>query len=196
MFKQENEKNDRDKKKKYLIFFLLLAIIPMITGGAYAYWAGNISNPVTPTTKKPQITIGKANDVTTTLTVSDPTSEVKKLVPAGKVEFSEGGSANNTDTFSQSFNVNWKDETKTVKSDDNVSGNLNVTATPHIANGESYSNLVKVTINSTPKTIKLNDSNPTVVTVTVTLTEPQTKEAYDAIVNQIITVDLNFTVTK
>lgn len=191
----KEEENSRNKKRKYLLFLLLLVIIPVIVGGAYAYWAGNVSDPAQ-VTKNPTVNIGKANDVTTTLNVSDPTNGTKALVPAGKSNFSVGGADANTESFEQTVNVTWVDSSKTVSSNDHVNGNLTITATPKISGAESYNSLVNVKVEPASSTIKLNGTKAIPVKVTVTLNEPSDKIAYDAIINKQITVDLTFKVTQ
>ncbi|KHD43825.1 hypothetical protein ACVRZD_07550 [Streptococcus hongkongensis] len=194
MLNKEDE-NNKSKKRKYLLFLLLLALIPAFVGGAYAYWAGNISDPVQ-VTKNPTVNIGKANDVTTTLNVSDSTNGTKTLVPAGKSNFSVGGADANTELFEQTINVTWVDSSKTVSASDQVNGNLAITATPKISGADSYNSLVNVKVEPTSATIKLNNTTAIPVKVTVTLNEPSDKVAYDAIINKQIIVDLTFKVTK
>lgn len=186
----------KNKKIRYFILFLL-CIVSIVTGSLYAYWAGTINNPSAVNKDSAVVTIGQGKDVTTTLVVSEPGVETKKLVPAGKTNFSAGGSAQNVESVEKTITVKWVDSENVVTSADNVVGNLSVVATTEIQ-GASNSNwgLAKVVVNPSFTSIKLNDSGAVTVTIKVTLDEPASKAVYDDIINKPILVHLKFSVSQ
>ncbi|ESV55599.1 hypothetical protein SAG0136_10460 [Streptococcus agalactiae LMG 14747] len=194
----KREENQNRKKRKLVYWFLFgFLFVSIVSGGLYAYWAGNISNPAELTKDPNVITIGQANNVETTLTVSDPATDTKKLVPAGKTKFSVGGSADNVETITKTMTVAWQDNSNTVTSADNVTGTLSVTATPEIEGAqESNNSLINVTVTPESTPIQLNGTSQVEVSVTVTMTEPASKAVYDDIINKPILLHLAFNVTQ
>lgn len=178
------------------IALLLLMFVAIISGGIYSYWAGTISDPTQEASNR-TVTVGEAENVTTTLNITELLGD-KRLVPVGKVPVSVGGAADNVDSYVDTFQVTWNEPNNSVVAADGVTGTLTVTATPTLTgtNSVDYSNLVNVTVDPGSTSVILNDSTAKSVTMTVTLTEPENKIVYDAIINQTITVDLTFDVAQ
>lgn len=186
------------KRNKALTLILLLVVMIGVTvGGIYSYWAGTIANP-SHAVQAQEVTIGQGKDVNTELDVSQAlASSGKKLVPAGKAALSAGGESANVESFDATYTVYWKEAAgdDVISADDNIEGNLAVTATPKINGAETYNNLVNVSIS--PENTQITaDGAAVTITVKVTLSEPADKAAYDAIINQGISVSLNFAVTQ
>ena len=97
------------KTRKLLLVALLMFLVAAASGGAYAYWAGTVNYPASATEKSIAINIGegKAAGVTTILTVSDPSTDSMKLVPAGQISNSTGESGANVDHKDFSYSVSW-----------------------------------------------------------------------------------------
>lgn len=185
------------KRKNQLmltIALLVLMFIAVVAGGIYSYWAGTILAP-TEATRNRDITVGQAENVTTTIDITEALG-TKKLVPPGMVAVSVGGADDNVDSFVDTFNVTWSETGTVISASDNISGTLAVTATPSLTGTDAvdYSTLVNVTVNPASSAIVL-DGTAVPVTVTVTLTEPANATVYNAIINQTITLDLTFNVT-
>lgn len=196
--KNDTDKNEKKNKKRaiYILIFAL-CIFSVVSGGLYAYWAGNVSNPAAKVKDVEIVNVGAGKDVTTTLVVSDPQKDTKKLVPTNKAAFSVGGTSDNVETVTKSITVKWTDSENIVSKNDNVTGTLTVTATPEIQGAQSANwNLVNVVATPSSTAIKLNDDNTVTVNVTVTLREPSTKAVYDDIINKPILVHLNFSVAQ
>ncbi|MGX4707011.1 hypothetical protein ACWJH8_08225 [Actinotignum schaalii] len=82
-----------------------------------------------------------------------------------------------------------------IDASDNVTGTLAVTETHQIEGVTGHDDLVGVEVTPANTQIKADGESVT-VTVKVTLKEPATKAAYDAIVGQNIKVNLTFAVTQ
>lgn len=76
----------RSKKRKnqliLAIMLFLLMFIAIVSGWIYSYWAGTIAAP-TEVEKNRTITVGQAEDVTTTINITEELG-TKKLVPTNK----------------------------------------------------------------------------------------------------------------
>ena len=64
-----------------------MCIVSIVTGSLYAYWAGTINNPSAVNKDSAVVTIGQGKDVTTTLVVSEPDVETKKVSSCWKNKF-------------------------------------------------------------------------------------------------------------
>ncbi|MDE1536261.1 MULTISPECIES: hypothetical protein [Actinotignum] len=185
------------RKKRWLIPVLLACIFGLLTGGAYTYWAGTVSNPAAHNDSE-TVVIGQGQNVTTELDVTKAlASQGKKLVPAGKTGVSIGGTSENVESFDVTYTVKWQepDSADVIDASDNVTGTLAVTETHEIEGAAEHNGLVGVEVTPTSTQIKADGESVT-VTVKVTLAEPATKAAYDAIVGQNIKVNLTFAVTQ
>lgn len=187
-----------NKRSKHLALVLILIVMFGITaGGVYSYWAGAVADPAD-ITDGHEVTIGSGKDVTTKLEVTkEIETQGKRLVPVGKAALSTGGTEQNVESFEATYTVYWKESEgdDVISSDDNITGQLSVTATPSISEAEAYNDLVSVSVQ--PATTQITaDGNAVEVTVKVTLEEPADKTAYDAIINRGISVDLTFAVEQ
>ena len=177
-------KNKKTTKKFAIALLALLGVVS--TGATYAYWQGAVLGANQDVAEK--INIGHASEIETAVNVSYLT-DGKELVPSGRVE----NSATQTDLVAFDFSVTWTDE-DAVLADAVANGSLSVTVTGKtIAGAAANIELVNVTLPSA-QAIVLSGSAVD-VHVEVTLTEPETKAVYDAIIDQEIIVALNFAVT-
>lgn len=195
-------KSRRKKNQLMLtITLLLLMFVSVVSGGIFSYWAGSISAPTGPGTHTQSITVGTATGtVTTQVNVSEElASSGMKLVPVGLVASSVDGSTANVDSFVIDFEVNWAPTGgagSLISPDDAIGGTLAIAATPTLTGTDtnSYGSLVNVNLDKTSSAITLNGS-AVAVKATITLTEPGSKAAYEAIKGQNISVAFTFTVT-
>ncbi|MDO5037611.1 MAG: hypothetical protein Q4E37_04835 [Tissierellia bacterium] len=186
--------NQKNRNKGFALVLLLLLVAVSI-GGIYGYWAGEIADPED-VNRSQEITIGEGQSVETELEVTeDLVSEGMKLVPIGKAALSVGGEAANVEAYKGTFTVYWKEteDTDIISSEDQVTRTLSVRGTPSITGATAYNDLVNVTIKPQSTDITA-DGDPVTVEAIVTLEEPADKAAYDAIVNNPITVGLSFSV--
>lgn len=91
-------------KRIYTIIIYLLLIIGV--GSLFAFWASNVNSPDDQTSDG-NINVGQGNDVSTTITISDPTSN-ERLVPLGTIQNSQG--SNLTEVIVRAFTVNWSED--------------------------------------------------------------------------------------
>ncbi|MDO5044641.1 MAG: hypothetical protein Q4E22_05035 [Coriobacteriia bacterium] len=190
-------RKEENNNKKWLIVVLSFLIVAISIGGIYGYWAGTIKNP-SEVAKAQEVTIGSAQEVETTLDVTEAlAAQGKKLVPAGKTSVSVGQDAENVESFDVTYTVNWKEieNQDIISQDDLVKGTLTVTAAPEIVGATNYNDLVNVVVNPESTEIQA-DGDAVEVTLKVTLSEPANKVAYDAIVGKTINVKLTFAVTQ
>ncbi|MDO5018611.1 MAG: hypothetical protein Q4E02_04860 [Lagierella massiliensis] len=185
-------KEDNKNSRKVLIPIYLLAIL-LIGSLGYSWWGGTISDPGDEVAKAPVITIGEGKAVETTIKLDNIAEATgKKLVPAGRVDQSVGDIKENTDTYKFNIPVNWKeaDGNGLTKG---VAGTITATAgTVNAGNGDS--SLINVEV-ETGQAITL-DGGTVNVPVTVTMKEPETKEAYDAIKTATISFDVTISVAQ
>lgn len=152
-------------------------LVALLLGGtvlAYSWW-DNLSQ-----TGSETVEVGEGVTLQVNAVATVPTGKV--LVPAGVVM-----KANDLDEIVLTYNVNLDQEALSAL-------NLSVTSSNVLIGGSStYSDLVNINIVQASPTV--NSSN-VLVTVTVTLSEPATVEAYNAIINETITFTLNFTASQ
>ncbi|MBN2877989.1 MAG: hypothetical protein JXL85_10115 [Bacilli bacterium] len=160
--------------KKKLIAVLLVAI--MLSGSAFAYsWWDNLTQ-----TEAQTVNIGEGVTLTVSAVAEAPSG--KYLVPAGVVL-----KANDVEEIQLTYNVKLDQAALSAL-------NLDVQASNVLIGGESTNaSLVNIDISQASSTV--NDSN-VLVTITVTLSQPDTLEIYNTIKNQTITFDLTFTATQ
>ncbi len=163
-------------KKRLIVVLALVMLLFGSTVYAYSIWDNLQANET-------DITI-PVNDGGVTISVS-PSQAMPAgtyLVPVGAVL-----QANTVDSAVLTYDVSLDKQTQSDL-------DLTVTASNILIGGSStYSTLVDVAISPASPTV--NQAGVT-VTVTITLTEPTTQAAYDAIVNQNITFDLSFVATQ
>lgn len=195
----QNNKNER-KRRKFIIILLLFAVVGVISGGMYSYWAGSIQNPTSILKSDTNILIGEGKNVDTVLNLTDTLNDANKvLVPTGKIAASKVLTGKqNVDSFTYTYNVKWKEVVAaggtSVLTGANEKRKLKVTATPKItgAAAGNYS-LINVEIVPSPlPELTINSANSTEVKIKVTLSEPSSKEVYDDIINKPINIDLKF----
>lgn len=196
--KQKTRIETREKTDRRLtIIALLLLLFAISIGGIYGYWAGTIADPAAKA-KTEELTIGEGKDVNTVLDVTGAlAANGKKLVPTDKAVVSKGGTAENVEFFETTYKVFWKEDgtEDIIKPADLVNGTLSITGEGVITGAEAHNNLVKVEVNPASAQITADGAGVDVI-VRVTLTEPENKAVYDAIINKKIAVNLNFSVAQ
>ena len=158
------------KKKLLLSIISIMLVLFTSIGVTYAYWDYLSTN------QSEVVIVGEGTNIVL---------EVEAVAPVGKTLVPENVvlGLNDVDNVVLTYNV---------KLDKELTENLNlsVLATDILIGGEStYSYLVNIDIVMANNL--LNNSN-VLVTVTVTLTEPETYEIYEIIKNGEITFDLMF----
>lgn len=201
------------KTRKLLLVALLMFVFAAATGGAYAYWAGKVNAPAAKTDDV-TINIGEGKETNTEWQINDPVFTNDVLVPAGRIAQSksdEGYAGKNiTDNVIADYDVYWKTSSgggtaagataslKVEYSDVKIAGQITTHA--DLVNVQIHDGTEYVTLNSsngytfTPK-IVADDTNQFDVKIKVTLTEPATKAAYEAIKGQPITLKIKFSLT-
>jgi hypothetical protein len=174
-------------KKRNLVIGLLVTLAVALTGATFAFWAGTIGNA--DTTNTGTITIGEADNVTTTVATSDYTVSGSALVPVGY----EDAGDNEVSNVDLVFDVLW-DGTGAA----GATGTLNVTVDSVVITGEStsYAGLFTVDVSAATGLSIVNGTLLEDVTINVEFTtEPANQAAYDEIAAGTLTVTLSFDVT-
>jgi hypothetical protein len=161
-------------KKRLFVVLVLAVVLFGSTFFAYSYW-DNLQQSQSET-----ITVG--NGVTLQVAAQATVPSGKVLVPAGVVM-----KADDVNSVVLTYNVKLDQAANTALDLSVTSSNV------EIGNATDNSGLVNIDISQAASTV--NDSN-VLVTVTVTLDEPGTVTAYNAIINQPITFDLTFTASQ
>lgn len=160
--------------KKRLLALVLVAIVLVGTGFAFSYW-DNLQVQQSET-----ITVGEGTNLTVSAVATAPIGKV--LVPAGTVM-----KENDVDSIELTYNVVLDKTALSALALDVTYDNVEV-------GGETtYANLVNISIS--PETTSVNDSN-VLITVTITLDEPDNATEYEGVANAAITFDLTFTATQ
>lgn len=163
----------------------------MVGGFTFAYWASGIQGNSDSTTGTVQIGSGKT--ATTVVEVDEYLAAGEHLVPVGRADASNEATA--VESVTLTFDVVWTSEISNTAS--GADGSLKVTVDSVLIDGvDTYASLVNIAgVESYQDTAIVVDGDDVVVTLTVTLTEPETKEAYAAIATKSIVITFNFEVT-
>lgn len=153
-----------------------IAVAIVLGGSAFAYaWWDNLDQ-----TQAETLTIGQG--VTLQVNASAIAPEGKYLVPEGAVL-----KANDVTEIVLTYNAKLDQAVLTPLT-------LTVEVSNVLINADAtYADLVNINITKAATTV--NDAD-VLVTVTITLTEPATEIAYDAIINQPITFTLSFSANQ
>jgi hypothetical protein len=174
-------------KKGYIIGALALCMV-LVTGVAFAFWAGLI-NPKSQSDNTISIEIGVGGEVDTTLALSGATDAAgKTLIPLTILPKS-----NETNVIIVTYNVKWSAVEIT-----GAVGAITVATTSIKIGGTEYyntaiGNLFIITAEQN-KTVTGNDTNGTNVIITIKLNEP-TVAQYELIKAQSVVFAWTFTVT-
>jgi len=157
-------------------FMAAIAVAIVLGGSAFAYaWWDNLDQ-----TQEETLTIGQG--VTLEVAASAVAPEGKFLVPTGAVL-----KANDVTEIVLTYNVALDQAVINPLT-------LSVVASDVLINADAtYADLVNINIVKAETTVNNAD---VLVTVTVTLTEPATELAYNAVHNQPITFTLSFSATQ
>lgn len=177
-------KKEGTKKTKLLLFANLFLLFMLLAIPTYAYWAGLVKG--NNATKPEDVIIGEAGEIETTVGVTVGSKTTGALVPAGRATTGQ------VEEVTLEYNVTWV-ATNTGANYD--VGSLEVKVENiKIDNNDANKDLVIITPVTTTTDITLNGEAVS-ITFKVTLTEPATKEIYEAVAGKTITFDLTFTVT-
>lgn len=169
-------KTKQRNRSKVLFIVNTLMLIMLLAIPAYAYWGGLIKG--SSASDNETIEIGKGQDITTTVELSNKTLDGGKLVPEGRAV-----EATDVEEVVLTYEVLWTD---TEEASHGAVGTLTITLDN---NPENLLNVVvddEVITAGTPKTI----------TLTITLTEPANKTQYDLVANQDFTLTIIFSVEE
>ena len=173
------------RMKTKLVVALMFILTLGLALGVGAYWAGVVNAPAD-VEDTVEVTIGEAQEVVTTLVVGDThDGENKVLVPSGRASVSTVPAGKTvTEIITYTFSVTWEETNAQATG---TLGDLSV-AVSNISNS-----LLNVVV--TPDSAEITLGGPAVVvTVELTLTEPATQAEYNAVINQVLTFDITFTV--
>jgi hypothetical protein len=173
-------------KKGYIISALAIGMV-LVTGVAFAFWAGVI-NPKTGTDNSIVITVGEGGAVETTLNLSSASDATgKTLVPLTITP-----KAGETNMVTVTYTVNW-----TALEINGATGSISATNTSILLNGDevkgtSLGDLFVFTFQDNGKNIAGNSSTSFVIKIQ--LYEPNATQ-YDQIAKGSVVFAFTFTVT-
>lgn len=174
------------KSLKLKRYFVVLGLLFALTATVFtfSYWASAVNMPLQAATDPNTVTIGTAKAVETKINVSsvNPTSV---LVPANKVGYSN--EANAVTSVTIPLTVYWKSSDLNNLAPAGSTGVLSVTYTVSLDGSSTYSGLVKVDLGAYSTAI-VADGAPVVVNAVVTLDEPTTLAAYQAVAAKDISI--------
>ncbi|MDO5302098.1 MAG: hypothetical protein Q4E76_06335 [Tissierellia bacterium] len=183
----------RKNSKKVLIPMYLLGLL-IIGSLGFSWWGGLVNDPDSATKDSPGIVVGEGEAVSTEINLGDIANATgKKLVPEGRVNQSVGGAEANTESYTFEIPVTWKEEDGNGMTQ-GVTGIITATAGPVTTSSSGGADLINVDV-ATGQSITL-DGAAVNVPVTVTMDEPATKDAYEAIKDATITFDVTVSVAK
>ena len=184
-------KTNKVKESKKLILLILLLVTLVTSIGAGAYWALGTINTPPPVTGDTLVTVGEGKAVDTIITL-EPTGlgPDKPLVPLG---YEDANSVSDLDiVFNQ---VLWYGTgAKGAKGDLTVSVvSFKVGVAEYTYSDGLYGGLFTITL---PAVKEITAGTPEVVNINLEFThEPQSKDVYDLIANNTITIVFRFEVT-
>lgn len=175
---------------KMVLGSLMLVLALMVGGVTLSYWASGVTGNNDDATGT--INIGTAKTATTVVSVADYLAENQYLVPVDRADDSNEAEA--VESVTLTFNVAWTSELSNTATGTN--GTLTVTLGDVLIDGSAtYKDLVVIAgVAGYQDAAIVVDGDEVVVTLTVTLTEPETKTVYDAVAGKDITIALNFAV--
>lgn len=170
-----------------LVLILVLVSVGMLSSMlTYSYWASKTTGATQ--NSNGGIEIGNGLEAKTSIVVSSQNS-TKQLVPTNQ---KQNSGANAEEEIVMSFPVEWKSEKDGTAS--GALGKLNaVVEGITIGDDATYANLIHARVVGHDQQISADGKNVN-VEVAFTMSEPATKEAYDAIVNGQIKAQINFNV--
>lgn len=178
-------------KKLGIALLLLLALVT--TTGTFAYWAAGIAGDAATDTGA-SVSIGAAEQITTTVSLNDPTASASNLVPTAYVE-----SGVTVDSATFSYTVNWdaNGEEAYTSIGGGFAGTLAVTFgnfSIGTLSGTDVTDMFTISVTSGDGAITEGTPNTVVITVTFT-TEPADLATYNEVASGTLTFDVTFTVT-
>lgn len=179
------------KRIKFIFIFTLAVIAVLITNVSYSYWAGSVGLPES---QNKDITLGSgsANQVSTTISLNDPTITTKRLVPPNKALLADDPNSS-VEVIEVIYDVFWVNTSNQVNASDNVLGTLTVTrGTILVGSNSSLGSNFNVVITISNSTMVLNGPKAT-VTVRITLNDINVS-TYMQISDYYVTIPLTFKV--
>lgn len=182
------------KSSKTLSVLVLVLLSLLLTTFTFAYWAGSVNKPTKGVDHT--VNIGKGDAVSTKIEVSPHENSKATLVPAGRAKPGEVSSIDYT------FKVYWKSNegspdgpakgaigTLKVGHSDLMSKKGGADAGSKPAEGIF---IHEITFGKDADIVA--DGDPVEVKVTLTMTEPKTKAAYDAVADKILKSTYEFSI--
>lgn len=178
-------------KKRYYLVLLLLICISITSTFTFAYWNSVVDGTTADYEAQTEVRVGEGKAAATVVSVSGETGTDSILVPAGRASVSNTANGTPVEYVDVELQVKWDDAI-----DQTATGAEGTLAVAYVGTigSTSYGNLVVVTFDSTNDYTFVIGETKT-IKARVTLTEPATKDEYDAIINQPISVTFTFTVT-
>jgi hypothetical protein len=177
-------------KKLGIALLLLLALVT--TTGTFAYWAAGIAGDTQ--TDGASVTIGAAEEITTTITLNDPAASASGLVPSAYVE-----SGVTVDTATFTYTVNWdadgQEQYTSIGS--GFAGNLVVSFSNFsigTLSGTAVTDMFTISVTSGDGAITEGTPNTVIITV-VFANEPADQATYNEVAGNNLTFDVTFAVT-
>ena len=182
-------------KKRNLVIGLLIMLSVIVSGFTFAFWAAGLDG-TNSRLESNTINIGTAMNASTSLALGVGDTGSKNLVPANRANNSVGGLDANTESITIVFTVAWNEvvEAGEQANYSGSKGNLVVTIeNKEIGGSTTHADFVIIAL---PNTVEITEGATAItISIKVTLLEPETQEIYEAIINQIISFDVVFTVT-
>ena len=180
--KKENEK----MKSKKLAIGLLVMLALVVTTGTFAFWASGLAQAEA--TASGTVTIGEGEEEAATVTLGAVTATGSALIPTSQ------GTAGTDDTAEFEIPVSWSQNDGTEFA--GVSGTLVVTVEYSLSNSTLTSAELDDMFSFSVDVTSLTEGASAVpVTVTVVFdTEPANQTIYEDVINEILTVNITFTV--
>lgn len=182
-----------DNKNKKRLALLLLMFAFILSGVTYAYWASDVAGN-NKSLNSTRVLVGTGQTVKTTVNLSETSAtESKVLVPTGKKAFSTAGAGKEiVEKVTLQFEVKWKSDVPNAAQ--GTVGQLTFTNTAITIDGATTNNALVNVSKVEPMDI-VADGSAVIVSVDVTLLEPETKEVYDAIAGKDIALTFEASVS-
>lgn len=184
----------KSKVNKTVFLILLIVVAAALSVSTLSYWAEAVANNATGAQNSNNITIGAGGQVQTSLVLNTGAVGEKVLVPTGKAVVS-ANPENSVEFKDIEYSIKWKSDN--INAAQGTKGALSAQVNTNdikIGGDGTYKGLIVTEIVDFDPDIYA-DGDEVKVTVRVTLTEPDSKAVYDAIINKEFLIPVTFTVT-